>query len=269
MNKNLNKHIKKINLKISIITICLNNEKTIKNTLDSVKNQKFENIEHIVIDGRSKDKTLSIVKQYPNISKVISESDKGIYDALNKGIKISSGDIIGILHADDIFYDNHVVDQISKIFKKNSRVEILSGNVVFFNQKKSNINDRIIRSDRFKPWMLRFGFMPAHTATFFKKSIFKNFGVYDTSFKSAGDYDFFLRLILVNKVKLFFINKILVRMRTKGTSTSGIQSYLRTSIEILNSLKKNGFYSNFLFVILRLPFKLIDNWIFKFKNINK
>ena len=170
MNKNLNKHIKKINLKISIITICLNNEKTIKNTLDSVKNQKFENIEHIVIDGRSKDKTLSIVKQYPNISKVISEPDKGIYDALNKGIKISSGDIIGILHADDIFYDNQLVEQISKIFKKNSCIESLSGNVVFFNQKKSNINDRIIRSDRFKPWMLRFGFMPAHTATFFKKS---------------------------------------------------------------------------------------------------
>ena len=114
--------------------------------------------------------------------------------------------------------------------------------------------------------MLRFGFMPAHTATFFKRSVFKQFGLYDVSFKTAGDFDFFLRLILVNKVKLFYFNKILVRMRTGGASTSGIQSYVNTTIEILHALKKNGFYSNYLFVLLRLPFKQINKWIFKLRN---
>lgn len=254
-------------MKLSIITICYNSEKTIKTTLASVANQTFKRVDHIIIDGGSTDKTIFIVKQYPHVTKIISEPDKGIYDALNKGIKIASGDVIGILHADDIFNDNRVLEKVMKLFKKKRYVDAITGNVVFFDPEKNKINNRNIRSEIFRPWMLRFGFMPAHTATFFKRSVFKQFGLYDVSFKTAGDFDFFLRLILVNKVKLFYLNKILVRMRTGGTSTSGIQSYVNTSIEILHALKKNGFYSNYLFVLLRLPFKQINKWIFKLRNI--
>ncbi len=253
-------------MKLSIITICYNSEKTIKSTLDSVASQTYKIIEHIVVDGSSTDSTMCIIKKYPHIKKIISEPDKGIYDALNKGIKISSGDIIGILHADDIFYDNQILEEVIQLFKKYPNKYLLSGNVVFFDDVLNNTNNRIIRSGMFRPWMLRFGFMPAHTATFFRSSIFKKFGLYDPSFKSAGDFEFFLRLILVNKVKLFFLNKILVRMKTKGKSTSGIISYIRTSNEILNAFKKNALYSNYLFILLRLPLKQINKWIFQLMN---
>ena len=234
----------------------------------SVMQQSYNNIEHIIIDGDSKDGTIDLINKYKkNNVKFISEPDKGIYEALNKGIEIATGDIIGVLHADDTFYDDRVLEQVISIFKKESHVEVLSGSVVFFDSKKNNTENRIIRSQIFKPWMLRFGFMPAHTATFIRQTVFKKCGLYDDTFKSAGDFDFFLRLISVYKVKLFYFNKILVRMKTGGLSTSGIQSYIRTSNEILKALKKNGVYSNYLLVLLRLPIKQINKWIFKLRNV--
>jgi glycosyltransferase involved in cell wall biosynthesis len=255
-------------LKISIITVAFNNKSVIKDCINSVYKQSYSNIEHIIVDGNSKDGTLDVIQKYKKKNtKIISEPDKGIYDALNKGIKIATGDVIGILHADDVFKNNQVLKQVIKLFKQNIYIDALAGNVVFFNTKKNNIENRIIRSDIFRPWMLRFGFMPAHTATFIKRSVFKKFGLYDASFKSAGDFEFLLKLILVNKVKFFYLKKTLVRMRTGGVSTSGMQSYTRTSIEILYALRKNGFYSNYLFVLLRLPVKQIGKWIFKLRNL--
>ncbi len=234
----------------------------------SVTQQSYNNIEHIIIDGNSKDGTIDLINKYKKDNvKFISEPDKGIYEALNKGIEIATGDIIGVLHADDTFYDDQVLEKVISVFKKEKHIDVLSGSVVFLDSKKNNTENRIIRSQIFKPWMLRFGFMPAHTATFIRKTIFEKCGVYDDTFKSAGDFDFILRLISVYKVKLFYLNKILIRMKTGGLSTSGIQSYIRTSDEILKALKKNGVYSNYLLVLLRLPIKQINKWIFKLRNV--
>lgn len=234
----------------------------------SVMQQSYNDIEHIIIDGDSKDGTIDLINKYKkNNVKFISEPDKGIYEALNKGIEIATGDIIGVLHADDTFYDNRVLENVISVFKNENHVDALSGSVVFFDSKKNNTENRIIRSQIFKPWMFRFGFMPAHTATFIRQTVFKKCGLYDDTFKSAGDFDFFLRLISVYKVKLLYFNKILVRMKTGGVSTSGIQSYIRTSDEILKALKKNGVYSNYLLILLRLPIKQINKWIFKLRNV--
>ncbi|WP_440676606.1 glycosyltransferase family 2 protein [Candidatus Pelagibacter sp. HIMB1593] len=253
-------------MKVSIITATLNSEVFIESCLTSVEKQNYSDVEHIIIDGGSTDKTIEIInsKKKKNLI-LLSEQDKGIYDALNKGIRISTGSVIGILHADDIFSDASVLGQVVKIIKERE-LDILTGNIVFFDPKRKNIQNREITSSLFRPWMFRFGFMPAHTATFVKKNVFNLIGLYDSSFKSAGDFDFLLRLYLKKKFKIFNLNRTLVHMRTGGLSTSGIKSYIRTSQEILKALKKNNIYSNFLFVSLRLPFKQIKKWIFKLRN---
>ena len=169
------------------------------------------------------------------------------------------------MHADDIFSHTSVLGQVVKEIKE-KRADILIGDVVFFDPRNKNINNRIIHSSSFKPWMFRFGFMPAHTATFVNKNVFNEIGLYDSTFKSAGDFDFFLRIYLNREYNIFYLNRVLVYMRTGGLSTSGFKSYIRTSQEILKALKKNNIYSNFLFVLLRLPFKQIKKWKFKLRN---
>ena len=252
-------------MKISIVTVTYNSIPFISNCIESVNNQNYDNIEHIIIDGSSTDGTLELLnKNSSNFTKFISEPDKGIYDALNKGISISSGDVIGILHSDETFKNESVIKLIQTIFIKNKNVDAVIGNVVFFNDNFPK-QKRIIRSDKFKPWMMRFGFMPAHTATFIRSSALKKIGNYQIDYRSAGDFEFFLRFFHVYKLSYYNINKILVKMRIGGTSTSGIKSYLRTSVEILKALKYHGIYSNIFFVLFRLPIKLFNQLIFLFR----
>ena len=254
-------------MKVSIITVTLNSEVFIESCLTSVKQQNYSEIEHIIIDGGSTDKTIEIINSNKNKKLIfLSETDNGIYDALNKGIKIATGNVIGILHSDDIFSNTSVLNEVVKVIKE-KKVDILSGDVFYYDQQKKNIKNRVIVSSSFKPWMFRYGFMPAHTATFVKKNVFNKIGLYDSTFKSAGDFDLLLRIYLKKEFKIFYLNKVLVYMRTGGISTSGFKSYIRTSKEILKALKKNNVYSNFLFVLLRLPIKQIKKWIFKLRSI--
>ena len=254
-------------MKVSIITVTLNSEVFIESCISSVAQQNYSDVEHIIIDGGSTDKTIEIINSNKKKNLIfLSEKDKGIYDALNKGIKIATGNVVGILHADDIFSNGFVLNEVVNTIKE-KEADIISGDVVFFDPQKKNIKKRVIVSSSFRPWMFRFGFMPAHTATFMRSTVFKKCGFYDDTFKSAGDFDFLLRIYLNKEIKIFYLNKVLVYMRTGGLSTSGLNSYLRTTKEILKALKKNNVYSNFLFVILRLPFKQIKKWIFKLRNI--
>ena len=254
-------------MKVSIITVTLNSEVFIESCLTSVAQQNYNEVEHIIIDGGSTDKTIEIINSNKKKNLIfLSEADKGIYDALNKGIKIATGNIVGILHADDIFSNESVLDEVVKTIKK-KKADIIFGNVVFFDPLKKNIKNRVVVSSFFRPWMFRFGFMPAHTATFMRKTVFKKCGLYDDTFKSAGDFELLLRIYLSKEFKISYFNKVLVYMRTGGLSTSGFESYMRTSKEILKALKKNNIYSNYLFVLLRLPFKQIKKWIFKLRNM--
>ena len=246
-------------MKVSIITVSLNSEKTIEKTINSVISQDYKNIEYIIIDGGSKDNTLKIVNKYQNyITKIISEKDKGIYDGINKGIKIATGDIISLIHSNDIFVDTNVISKINNIFKSNTDSDIILANLAF---KKNLDEERITRyysAKNFKPWMLRIGFSPPHSSAFFKSKVYKKIGLYETSFKIAGDFDYFVRCFLKYKLNFNYLDECLVYMSTGGTSGKNILSYLISSKEINLSLKSNKIYSNIFFTLLRFPIKLIQ-----------
>jgi len=248
-------------MSLSLITITLNSKEHLPSALSSVGKQLNSNFEHIIIDGASDDGTVEIIKRYQNESSYpvlfLSEKDGGLYDALNKGISLCSNEIIGILHSDDEFYDDQVISGVINKFSMENSIDVLIGNVVYVNAKNPNWISRFYKSTRFKPWMFRFGFMPSHTGAFIKKSIFERVGYYDSSFVSAGDFDFFLRVFFKEGVNIVFIDQIITKMRLGGISSSGLNSYLRTSSEILKSLSKNNIYSNWLLVLSRLPIKFL------------
>ena len=247
-------------MKISIITASFNRVDMIQKCLQSISTQSFRNIEHIVIDGGSSDGTLEFLRQsIDRIHFLLSEPDKGIYDALNKGIKMATGDIIGLLHSDDIYADENVISEVNSFFELNPTIDIVIGNVSYFNQINKGSPTRQYNSNIFKPWMLRFGFIPAHTATFIRREVFSRYGFYRTDLMGAGDFEFFVRLFMVHSVSLAFLGRTLVHMRNGGVSNIGLKSQLRNSQEIFYSLKINEVYSNWVFILLRLPIKVI--WI--------
>ncbi len=244
-------------MKISVITVCLNSEKTIERTINSLIEQTHDNIEYIVIDGNSKDNTINIIKSYSNhIDYFISEKDRGLYSALNKGIKASTGDIISILHSNDIFYNDDVLKKINNIFEKDN-IDFLFTSVCY----KKNVRDskifRIYKS-RFKPWMLRFGYSPPHTGFFAKKTEIYKIGNYDENLVIASDFEFFVRLFLNKDVKYLTKDLITITMSLGGLSTSGFRSYVVSTKEILKSLKQNKIYSNYLLVCLRFIIKIFQ-----------
>ena len=248
-------------MKISVITVCFNSEKTIEKTINSVISQNNQNYEYIIIDGFSSDKTNEIIGKYKKYIKFwISEKDSGIYDAINKGIKKSTGDIISILNSDDIYNDNNVLNYVSEKFNKDLDVDMLIGNTLI----KDKNTDKIIRnytSTFFKPSYIKFGYSPPHPSTFIKKNLYDKFGLYNLNYEIASDFDLFVRFILKNKIKYKLINKPLVLMNSGGKSSKSLLSNYQSSKEILNSLISNNIYSNWLFVLFRFPLKLIQYFI--------
>ncbi len=246
-------------MKISVITVCFNCETTIENTLLSVINQNYKEIEYIVIDGGSKDKTLEKINKYKNkISKIISEKDYGIYDAINKGIKNSTGDIISLLHGNDIYFNQNVLFKVAEFFKKNKSTELLLSDLAFKRNFDQNKISRYYSAKNFKPWMLRIGLSPPHLSSFFKSSAINKVGLYKTNYKIAGDFDYFVRAFLEHKLKYQYVDDCLIFMSTGGTSGKNLDSYLISSKEINASLKANMLYSNILLTFLRFPIKLIQ-----------
>lgn len=251
-------------MKVSVITVCYNSSQFIRSALESVLSQSYQNIEYIVIDGGSTDDTLSIVNEYKKqITHLISEQDKGLYDALNKGIFLASGDVIGILHSDDFFSNSDVISNVVNELFVNPDVLMVLGNVAFVQEHNLNKIVRFYSSFHFFPWKLRFGFMPAHTGAFIKKTAYEQVGVYNINYKSAADFDMFVRMLLLYKLPYTKLNKTLVRMRMGGVSTSGIKSYITTTKEILKSLNENRVYSNILMVLMRLPIKIFHKLSYK------
>lgn len=223
-------------MKISIITITFNAEATLANTLNSVFRQSYKNIEHIIIDGKSKDMTLKICNDFSHIAKIISESDKGVYDAFNKGLRLATGEIVGFLNSDDVFYNENSVQEIVNAFLSNE-VDIVYGDLNYVNQEKKIIRNWI--SKPYKKGLMKKAWMPAHPTFYCRKVIYDRLGGYNDSFKIAGDFELCLRFLEVNQVSSFYLNKKLVKMLVGGISNSGLISKLIVYKEELRSFKIN------------------------------
>ena len=246
-------------MKVSIITVVRNNEDTIKDAIESVLSQTYTNIEYIVIDGASTDETLNIIQPYiAKITTLVSERDGGIYDAMNKGIELASGDIVGILNSDDFYTHSKVIDEVVRKFIQNPGSDLVLGNVDFVRPDNLFKPIRFYSSFKFALWKMRFGFMPAHPSAFIKRSAYNRIGQYKVGYKIGADFDMFVRLLVVARLPYVKLNKTLIRMRVGGVSTSGIKSYVISTNEMLCSLKENQIYSNSLMVSMRLPIKLIQ-----------
>lgn len=242
-------------MKISIITIVYNNAQCIESCIKSVLGQTYSNIEHIIIDGGSTDGTQEVINPY--ISKLgyyISEKDKGLYNALNKGIKEATGDIIGILHSDDLFYDSNVIEKIVKSFK-DSNADLIYANGQYVERENIKKIKRIYKSNPFKKQYLNFGWIPLHTTIFVKKEVFEKFGLYDESYTIASDYDISIRWFKKPEIKKYFLNQWVVKMRLGGKSTSmNLQS--KKSNEDLRVIKNHnllGYFTLFFKILRKIP----------------
>lgn len=220
---------------ISIITSTYNSEKTILDSLSSISQQSYKNIESIVVDGGSADRTLDIIKKMKYVNHIISEPDKGIYDAFNKGLSIAKGDIIGFLNSDDTFYDDISLATIANAF--NPDVDCVFGNLDYVNDK-----GEIIRKWRSKPFVKGSfikGWKPAHPTFYCKREVYERLGGYVDTFRIAGDFELMLRYLEKNNVRTKFIDQTLIKMKTGGISNSGLQSKVLILKEELSAFKMN------------------------------
>ncbi len=209
---------------VSIITICYNNEKDIRRTIESVVYQTYSQIEYIIVDGKSSDNSLQIINQYKRkISKVISEPDMNLYDAINKGIKLSTGDIVGLIHAGDQLYDNQVIQKVVD-FHHCNEIDISYGDSQIINRKGEII--RINKSPRYSPRLVRRGWMPSHQSIYVKRSLFQVYGYYNIALHPAADYEWFIRYFYVNRPKIQHIDAFIIKFHTGGISTSNYMKRL-------------------------------------------
>jgi glycosyltransferase involved in cell wall biosynthesis len=244
-------------MKISIITVVWNNEKTIKDAIDSVLSQTYENIEYIIVDGASTDDTIEIVKSYGNkITKFLSEPDKGLYDAMNKGIKLATGDVVGILNSDDFYIDESVIEKVVKTFQEQN-VDSVYADLVYV---KSENLDKIVRyydSSKFHPSKFAYGWMPAHPTFFVKKEFYEKYGLFKTDYKIAADYEILVRFLKKYELSYFYLNQVIIKMRMGGVSTSGFKSNYILNKEIIRACAENGLNTNILKVLSKYPKKLL------------
>lgn len=247
-------------MKISIITVTYNSEKTIAETIESVLQQEYREYEHIIVDNASKDKTIKIIKEYEKKYngklKYISEPDKGIYDAMNKGIKMATGDIIGLLNSDDKYADKDVLDKIATTIVKNN-CDGIYANLIYMDAQtmKKPIRKWITKSINIEK-----GNMIAHPTLYLKKKVYKEIGEYNLAYKIAADYDFIIRLLKPNKYKLEYINEYLIYMRTGGISSNGIRGYKKNLKEAYQALKNNNINNAGLIIVIRI-FKTVYQMI--------
>jgi glycosyltransferase involved in cell wall biosynthesis len=244
--------------KISIITVVYNNSQTINCTIESVLAQDYPNIEHIIIDGASTDGTVEIIKSYSiQIAKFISEPDKGIYDAMNKGLKLATGDIIGILNSDDFYADNTVISDIVREFQEKN-VQMVFGDLVFVKPDDLNKVVRFYSTPNFSPSQFAWGWMPPHPTCYIKRSVYERYGDFKTDYRIAADYEILTRFMAKHKITYSHISKILIKMRTGGISTRSLQSNWILNQEIVRGCAENGINTNMIKVLSKFLTKIFQ-----------
>ena len=248
-------------MKISIITATFNSASTVKDTFESVLRQSYKDIEYIVIDGLSKYNTVEIIKEYePKFNgkmRYVSEKDKGLYDAMNKGIAMATGDVVGILNSDDFYTSDDALAVIADTMKDKS-IDAVYGDIHFVNDDDLNKCVRYYSSAIFKRSLMRIGLMPAHPTFYCKREVYTKYGPFNTSYKIGADFESLLRYIYVNRINTRYIKKDFVTMRTGGASTDGFGSRWQIMKDHLKAMKANGVYSNFFILCLRYPYKIYE-----------
>jgi glycosyltransferase involved in cell wall biosynthesis len=245
-------------LKITVITVCRNSEKTLLNSIESVLSQSYPDIEYIIVDGLSTDGTAELVSSFGSkIAKFISEPDSGMYDAINKGIRIASGEIIGILNSDDFFYDKDVLARVAKAFERNE-IDAVYGDVKFVDPNNISKIVRNYSSKHFNPQKFKFGFMPAHPSFYAKRELFEKLGYYKTDYKIGADFDLLIRFIYSYNIRCKYLEIPFVYMRTGGISTQSFRSNILLNREIKRACKENGIHTNYFNIYSKYFIKMFE-----------
>lgn len=243
-------------MKVSIITVSFNSAKTIADTIESVLSQDFPQIEYIIVDGGSSDGTLGIIKQYQDrINHWVSEKDRGMYDAMNKGIALATGDVIGILNSDDVYMNTHVVSELMELMQA-KRAQVVFADLILVDQDHPQKVLRYYDSSHFHPNKFKYGWMPAHPTVFVKRELYEAVGKFSTTYQIAADYEMLIRILAIQRARYAYLPKPVVRMRSGGASTAGLSRNWILNQEIVRACKENGIYSNMAMLLLKLPFKL-------------
>ena len=249
--------------KISIITVTYNSAHTLSDTLRSVQSQDYPNIEHIIVDGNSQDDTVDIIKSFPHISKWISEEDGGLYDAMNKGVQLATGDIIGILNSDDLYAHNKVLSKVAEKFVHNN-IDALYGDLHYVNASNTNKILRVWKSGKYKRSNFSFGWMPPHPTFFVKRQVYDQAGNFNIALKRSADYELMLRILVKHQFKADYLDEVLVKMRTGGFSNSSWGSRMKANVEDRMAWKINDLKPYFFTLYLK-PFRKL----FQFLHINQ
>lgn len=249
-------------MKISIITATYNSEITIGDTIKSVLRQTYKDIEYIIVDGGSTDGTISLVKSYENEFqgrlKWISEKDRGIYDAMNKGIRLATGDVVGILNSDDFYTDVDILQTVADTFRQEDNIDAVYGDIHFVREDNLGKCVRYYSSKMFSPFWLRFGYMPAHPSFYCRREVLVKSGLYRLDYKIGADYEMMVRLFKKQKITAKYIAKDFVTMRTGGASNSNVRSRLTLIREDVKACRDNGVYTNSLLICLKYLYKIFE-----------
>lgn len=254
-------------MKISIVTVTYNRAETLIDTIKSVLALDYDDLEYIVVDGASNDNTVDLLKEFePKFNgrmRWISEPDKGLYDAMNKGIRMASGDVVGIINSDDFYHRSDIATLISKAFKEDKTVEAVYGDIRVVDPENLDKTVRYTWSRFFFPACFRIGLMPSHATFFTYKHNFEKFGYYKPELRISADFDLLVRFMYVHRLKTRYIPVPFETMRTGGTSMSTIANKMHINWDILSSLKDNGIWSCKPMLFLRYPFRILEYVIFK------
>lgn len=251
-------------LTISIITVAYNSEKTIRDTLLSVSKQTNKNIEHIIVDGGSKDRTLDIVAEFPHVSKVISERDYGIYDGMNKGLRLATGDIVGFLHSDDMYADDLVLDRVAQVFELKN-VHSLYSDLEFFEEQPDNVV-RVWNAGALQRRRFLFGWMPPHPTFFVKKSVYTNFGTFDIKFRQSADYELMLRFLYRHGISSHYLQGTSIKMRVGGLSNASFKNRWQANNEDEFAWRHNSLKPYF-FTLWLKPFIKLEQFKVNYRKL--
>lgn len=245
-------------MKISIITVCYNSEKHIKSAIESVINQTYKNIEYIIVDGASKDSTIEIVKSYGDkITKFVSEPDKGIYDAMNKGFKMATGDYLAVINSDDFYMSNDAIASVVHELEL-KKTDSLFADLIYVEENNTDKQVRYWKSNSFVKNSFKKGWHPAHPTFFVKNEIYKKYGYFDLSFKLAADFELMLRFLEKYQITSTYLAKPIIKMRLGGATNKNFKNIFHQNIECYNAFKVNELSVSILYPLYRLLPKLIQ-----------